>query len=91
MQFTRLNFEKNLFLLELQQQGTWCMSPPAFPIYRLKSLPILLFQTAEAEPGGMESICEHLFSSAATDTQFDLGLVFDWAVLTCDYVLILWL
>ena len=30
----------------------------------------------------MESICEWQFSSLATESQLDLGLNFDWAILT---------
>ena len=36
----------------------------------------------------MESVCEQQFSSLARDSQLDLGLDFDWAILTHEYALI---
>ena len=36
----------------------------------------------------MGSVCEQQFSSLATDSQLNLGLDFDWAILTHEYALL---
>ena len=43
---------------------------------------------AQALSVWMESVCEQQFPSLATDSQLDLGLDFDWAILTHEYALI---
>ncbi|MED6266098.1 hypothetical protein CHARACLAT_032171 [Characodon lateralis] len=52
-----------------------------------KSTAILLCKTSQTQSDWMENICEHQFLGLATDSQLDLGLDFDYAILTHEYLI----
>ena len=53
----------------------------------MKYLPIPPCKIAQAWSDWIESVCKQQFSSLARDSQVDLGLDCDWAVLTHEYAL----